>query len=200
MWNEFLGNQILISAVLGWTVAQFLKTVIDMVINKSFNPERIFGSGGMPSSHSATVCALTTASGMKYGVGSFEFAISFVLSMIVMYDAMGVRRETGKQAKLLNSVFFENILNLDGVFLQEKLKEYVGHTPLQVVAGAVLGILLAVLTGNFYKGMLQFLATSLIICTGLFSDTRFFLCDISKPELRDGGAEVLQGSKEMRAI
>ena len=109
MWNEFLGNQILVSAVLGWTVAQFLKTVIDMVINKSFNPERIFGSGGMPSSHSATVCALTTASGMKYGVGSFEFAISFVLSMIVMYDAMGVRRETGKQAKLLNSVFFENI-------------------------------------------------------------------------------------------
>ena len=143
MWNEFLGNQILISAVLGWTVAQFLKTVIDMVINKSFNPERIFGSGGMPSSHSATVCALTTASGMKYGVGSFEFAISFVLSM-------GVRRETGKQAKLLNSVFFENILNLDGVFLQEKLKEYVGHTPLQVVAGAVLGILLAVLTGKLY--------------------------------------------------
>ena len=140
MWNEFLGNQILISAVLGWTVAQFLKTVIDMVINKSFNPERIFGSGGMPSSHS----------GMKYGVGSFEFAISFVLSMIVMYDAMGVRRETGKQAKLLNSVFFENILNLDGVFLQEKLKEYVGHTPLQVVAGAVLGILLAVLTGKLY--------------------------------------------------
>ena len=87
---------------------------------------------------------------MKYGVGSFEFAISFVLSMIVMYDAMGVRRETGKQAKLLNSVFFENILNLDGVFLQEKLKEYVGHTPLHVVAGAVLGILLAVLTGKLY--------------------------------------------------
>ena len=145
IWNELLGNQVLISAVLGWTVAQFLKTVIDMVLNRSFNPERIFGSGGMPSSHSATVCALTTASGMKYGVGSFEFAVSFVLAMIVMYDAMGVRRETGKQAKLLNSVFFENILNLDGVFLQEKLKEYVGHTPLQVVAGAILGILIAVL-------------------------------------------------------
>ena len=125
IWNELLGNQVLISAVLGWTVAQFLKTVIDMVLNRSFNPERIFGSGGMPSSHSATVCALTTASGMKYGVG--------------------MRRETGKQAKLLNSVFFENILNLDGVFLQEKLKEYVGHTPLQVAAGAILGILIAVL-------------------------------------------------------
>ena len=123
IWNELLGNQVLISAVLGWTVAQFLKTVIDMVLNRSFNPERIFG------------------------VGSFEFAVSFVLAMIVMYDAMGVRRETGKQAKLLNSVFFENILNLDGVFLQEKLKEYVGHTPLQVVAGAILGILIAVLIG-----------------------------------------------------
>ena len=93
---------------------------------------------------------MATAAALRYGVGSFEFAISFVLSMIVMYDAMGVRRETGKQAKLLNSVFFENILNLDGVFLQEKLKEYVGHTPLQVVAGAVLGILLAVLTGKLY--------------------------------------------------
>lgn len=150
IWNELLGNQVLISAVLGWTVAQFLKTVIDMVLNKSFNPERIFGSGGMPSSHSATVCALTTAAGMKYGAGSFEFAVSFVLSMIVMYDAMGVRRETGKQAKVLNSLFSENILNLDGVFLQEKLKEYVGHTPLQVAAGAVLGILLAVLTGKLY--------------------------------------------------
>ncbi len=91
MWNEFLGNQMLISAVLGWTVAQFLKTVIDMVINKSFNPERIFGSGGMPSSHSATVCALTTASGMKYGVGSFEFAISFVLC-----DDRNVRRDGRK--------------------------------------------------------------------------------------------------------
>ena len=147
IWNELLGNQVLISAVLGWTVAQFLKTVIDMVLNRSFNPERIFGSGGMPSSHSATVCALTTASGMKYGVGSFEFAVSFVLAMIVMYDAMGVRRETGKQAKLLNSVFFENILILDGVFHHEKLKEYVGHTPLQVVAGAILGILIAVLIG-----------------------------------------------------
>ena len=147
IWNELLGNQVLISAVLGWTVAQFLKTVIDMVLNRSFNPERIFGSGGMPSSHSATVCALTTASGMKYGVGSFEFAVSFVLAMIVMYDAMGVRREKGKQAKLLTSVWLEKILNLDGVFLQEKLKEYVGHTPLQVAAGAILGILIAVLIG-----------------------------------------------------
>ncbi|MBQ7795941.1 MAG: divergent PAP2 family protein [Lachnospiraceae bacterium] len=140
IWNEILGNQVLICSVVGWTVAQVLKTLIDLVLNRSFNPERLFGSGGMPSSHSATVCALTTASGIKYGMGSFEFAVSFVLAMIVMYDAMNVRMETGKQAKLLNRVFFENILELDGVLLQERLKEYVGHTPLQVVAGAALGI------------------------------------------------------------
>ena len=103
-----------------------------------------------PSMTTSTVCALTTASGMKYGMGSFEFAISFVLAMIVMYDAMGVRRETGKQARLLNTVFFENILNIDGVLLQEKLKEYVGHTPLQVVAGAILGIGLALVISAYY--------------------------------------------------
>ena len=150
IWNEILGNQVLICAVVGWTVAQVLKTLIDLYLNRSFNPERLFGSGGMPSSHSATVCALTTASGIKYGAGSFEFTVSFVLSMIVMYDAMNVRMETGKQAKLLNRVFFENILELDGVLLQERLKEYVGHTPVQVVAGAVLGIGMAALVSTMY--------------------------------------------------
>ena len=145
--TDLTHNIIFMSAITGWFVAQVLKTIIHIIVNKQFVAERLVGGGGMPSSHSATVCALTTASGMKYGVGSFEFAVSFVLAMIVMYDAMGVRRETGKQAKLLNSVFFENILNLDGVFLQEKLKEYVGHTPLQVAAGAILGILIAVLIG-----------------------------------------------------
>ena len=146
-WDKLLSNEVLISAIVGWTVAQILKTLIDFGLNKSFTPERLVGSGGMPSSHSATVCGLTTASALCYGVESFQFAISFVLAAVVMYDAIGVRQETGKQAKLLNSVFFENILNLDGVFLQEKLKEYVGHTPLQVAAGAILGILIAVLIG-----------------------------------------------------
>lgn len=150
IWNEILGNQVLICAVIGWTVAQVLKTLIDFYLNRSFNPERLFGSGGMPSSHSATVCALTTASGLKYGLGSFEFAVSFVLAMVVMYDAMNVRMETGKQAKLLNRVFFENILELDGVILQERLKEYVGHTPLQVGAGAALGIGIAAWISTMY--------------------------------------------------
>ena len=150
IWNEILGNQVLISAVLGWTVAQILKTILDWILNRSFNPERLVGSGGMPSSHSATVCALTTASGIHYGAGSFEFAVCFILSMIVMYDAVNVRMETGKQSKLLNRVFFENILELDGVILQERLKEYVGHTPLQVAAGAVLGIVIAAVVNGMY--------------------------------------------------
>ena len=144
IWNEILGNQVLVCSVAGWTVAQVLKTIIDVVLNRSFNPERLFGSGGMPSSHSATVCALTTASGLKYGVGSFEFAISFVVAMVVMYDAMGVRRETGKQAKLLNMIMEQDFFKFDNELFQKRLKEFVGHTPLQVAAGAVLGIVLAI--------------------------------------------------------
>ena len=140
IWQRILGNQVLISSVMGWTSAQILKTLIDCILNKNFNAERLFGSGGMPSSHSATVCSLTVAAGLCYGAGSFEFAVSFVLAMIVMYDAMGVRRETGKQARLLNTILLEKPLKLSGEVLQERLKEYVGHTPLQVFAGAVLGI------------------------------------------------------------
>ncbi|MDO4295969.1 MAG: divergent PAP2 family protein [bacterium] len=150
IWQEICSNQVLVSASVGWIVAQLLKTGIDMAFNRSFNPERLVGSGGMPSSHSSTVCALALSAALCYGVSSFEFAISFILAMVVMYDAMGVRRETGKQAKLLNSILLENPLKLNGVEFQEKLKEYVGHTPLQVVAGAVLGLLLALAINACY--------------------------------------------------
>ena len=150
IWNEILSNQVLVSAVAGWIVAQVLKTMLDFALNRTINGERRVGSGGMPSSHSATVCGLTTAAALRYGVSSFEFAVCFVLSMVVMYDATGVRRETGKQAKLLNSILSENPLKLNAEVLQEKLKEYVGHTPLQVVAGAILGICLALVINGYY--------------------------------------------------
>lgn len=139
-FQELTGNQTLMSGVTGWVVAQILKTLLDIGLNHSFNPERLVGSGGMPSSHSATVCALTTAAGLRYGGGSFEFSVCFLLSMVVMYDAIGVRQETGKQAKVLNNLLFGDLLKLDSVVLQEKLKEYVGHTPIQVAAGAILGV------------------------------------------------------------
>ena len=128
-WKAMLGNQVLVSAVVGWTVAQVLKTLIDFALNKSFNAERLVGSGGMPSSHSATVCGLTTAAALKYGAGSFEFAISFILAMVVMYDAVGVRQETGKQARLLNSILLENPLKLSSEVLQQKFKGICGTYP-----------------------------------------------------------------------
>ena len=144
------GNLMLDLALLAWLAAQLLKVLLNYAFQGKSDFSLLLKSGGMPSSHSATVCGLTTAAVIKYGVGSFEFAISFVLSMIVMYDAIGVRRETGKQAKLLNSILMENPLKLSAEVLQERLKEYVGHTPLQVVAGAILGVLLALWVGTFY--------------------------------------------------
>ena len=143
-------NQVLVSSVTGWVVAQLLKTIIDCMLNKSFSPERLVGSGGMPSSHSSTVCALVVSSGLCYGVSSFEFAVSFILAAIVMYDATGVRRETGKQARLLNMIMEQDIFKLNMEQFQEKLKEFVGHTPLQVFAGAILGVILALLVNLMY--------------------------------------------------
>ena len=143
-------NQVLISALVGWTVAQLLKTIIDLILNRSFSAERLVGSGGMPSSHSATVCGLTTAAGLVYGVSSFEFAISFVLASVVMYDAMGVRREAGKQAKLLNMILEQDSFRLTNEAFQQRLKELMGHTPLQVLAGAALGIALAFAVDGCY--------------------------------------------------
>lgn len=149
-WQEIASNQVLISACVGWIIAQVLKTVIDVALNRSFSPERLVGSGGMPSSHSATVCSLVVSTGLCYGVSSYEFAVSFVLAAVVMYDAIGVRQETGKQAKLLNMIMDQKLLKLDNHEIQERLKELVGHTPLQVFAGAMLGILVAVLVNMSY--------------------------------------------------
>lgn len=148
---ELVGsNQVLVSAALGWLVAQFLKTLIDIWYNKSFSPDRLWGSGGMPSSHSATVCALATSSAIKYGMGGFEFAVSFIFAVVVMYDAMGVRRETGKQAKLLNMILDNNMFGENFEHFEEKLKEFVGHTPLQVFMGAILGIVIAFIMEGLY--------------------------------------------------
>jgi len=144
-WDGFLNNRILLSALIGWFVAQVLKTLIDLFINKSFHPERLIGAGGMPSSHSATVCALATAAYLEFGIASSEFAISFVLSMIVMHDATGVRRETGRQAVLLNTFMTQYPLKKNNKDFETKLKEYIGHSPMQVLAGGILGCLIAIL-------------------------------------------------------
>lgn len=152
--QAFLSNTILICAISGWASAQIIKTILYAVTNRDFRGERLFGAGGMPSSHSATVCALTTSSLIVHGIGSFQFAICAVVAFITMYDAMGVRRETGNQAKAINEMM-EFIQRMSDKTLSnnERLKEFIGHTPLQVFVGAVLGIALAIFI-CFLRGLL----------------------------------------------
>lgn len=143
--QDLFSNRVLLSGLIGWGAAQVLKTIIYALMHHTLDLTRIFGDGGMPSGHSATVCAVATSAGIIYGLDSFPFAISVIVAIIVMHDAMGVRLETGKQAKLLNE-FIDLFAKLEQPLSdQEKLKELVGHTPLQVCMGGLLGILTGVL-------------------------------------------------------
>lgn len=140
---DFISNKFFITAVVSWTVAQVLKVFIYAIINKTWDFSRLFGDGGMPSGHSATVSSLAAISALTYGFGSFEFAISGILAIIVCHDAMGVRLEAGKHAKLLN-ILVDSFEKFSKNELPEVvLKEFVGHTPLQVISGIILGILCA---------------------------------------------------------
>lgn len=139
-------NPIMLAGFLGWASAQLLKFILFFFQNSDFKVERLYGSGGMPSSHSALVCAATIAAGRADGWESSTFAVLCVLSVIVMYDAAGVRRAAGMHAKELNQIRLR-------LFTQEgktetkikELKELLGHTPLQVFCGAVLGIVMGAL-------------------------------------------------------
>ena len=141
--NGVMTNRILIASFWAWLSAQVIKTILYLIVNKDFNPERLVGDGGMPSSHSATVMALVTSTAFYYGSNTFEFAVTAILALIVMHDAMGVRRETGKQAKAINNMM-ELLTDMNNnISPEEKLKEFVGHSPSQVFFGALLGILVA---------------------------------------------------------
>ena len=147
-FTDLCSHVIFVSAALGWLIAQVAKTIIHLIVTKKFVVERLVGSGGMPSCHSATVCALSTATGMECGASSPEFAIAVMLAIIVMYDAMGVRRETGIHAKVLNEMIEVFTKMGKKMSAEEKLKEFIGHTPLQVLVGAILGIIVAVVMGS----------------------------------------------------
>jgi len=139
---ELLTNRFLITGVSSWAVAQVLKTVIHFIIYKKFDISRLFGDGGMPSGHSATVTSIAVAAALYYGTGSFEFAVAAILAIIVCHDAMGVRLETGKQAIVINDLVKAfNILSNQDLSEEVKLKEFVGHTPIQVLAGILIGVL-----------------------------------------------------------
>ncbi len=127
-----------------WFFIQAFKVIFDLVKTKKFNFKRIMGAGGMPSSHSAVVTTLSTMIGKEFGVQSPMFAMSLIFACIVMYDAAGVRRAAGKQAKLLNKIV--ETPGLTGVEVSERLVEVLGHTPMQVVVGALIGIVVGLIS------------------------------------------------------
>ena len=133
-------NRMLMAAISGWLVAQILKTLLVLLLEKELRWERLFGSGGMPSSHSATVCALAAAAAVLYGSASPAFAISAIIAFIVMYDACNVRLEAVAIKELQQ--FFQDMGKQP--LSEKKLKELVGHTLPQVLAGAILGILIGI--------------------------------------------------------
>ena len=136
---QILGNKCIYLPLCTWFFIQPFKFITDFVKNKKINFRRLLGAGGMPSSHSAVVCCLAITVGKTIGFNSPEFAIGTILAFIVMYDAAGVRRAAGKQARLLNKII--ETPGLSSIQVQERLVEVLGHTPVQVFVGAVIGIL-----------------------------------------------------------
>lgn len=141
--KAFFGNYMLMSAIVAWLIAQIFKIFTGVYRDRHINlTVLLFSTGGMPSSHSATVLGLTTAAALGEGVGTPIFAICAILSIIVIIDATGVRYETGKQAKMLNKIVKE--MFTDTEHAEVHFKEFIGHTPLQVFVGAILGIVVGV--------------------------------------------------------
>ena len=132
-------NKFIWIPILTWFSIQAFKVIWDLITTKKFNFKRILGAGGMPSSHSAVVTGLATMIGKSEGINSPIFALSVVFAFVVMYDAAGIRRAAGKQAKILNKII--ETPGLTGIQVSEKLVEVLGHTPTQVIAGAIIGII-----------------------------------------------------------
>ena len=142
-FTDFIQNKYIYTPILLWFGIQLFKLLYDLVTTKKFNFKRILGAGGMPSSHSAVVTSLATLIGKNIGVGTPMFAMALIFAFVVMYDAAGVRRAAGKQARLLNKIV--ETPGLSGLEVSERLVEVLGHTPLQVVVGAVIGVVAGLL-------------------------------------------------------
>ncbi len=142
--SDLLQNEILWISVLAWFIAQVLKVIFVFLQRKKLDFRRLVGSGGMPSSHSSFTVALAMSVGFKCGFSSIEFATCVCFALVVMYDAAGVRRSAGQQARILNKIV-EEWERGDFSHTETKLKELLGHTPVEVVAGAILGAVIAIL-------------------------------------------------------
>jgi acid phosphatase family membrane protein YuiD len=136
--SDLVHNEVLLISIATWFIIQVLKVLIILVQEKRLAWNYFVTAGGMPSSHSATVCALCTAIALKSGLGSIYFSIAFVLAVIVMYDAAGVRQSVGQQSIIINRIVKTHKLEID-----QTLREFIGHTHLQVIVGALLGILIS---------------------------------------------------------
>ena len=149
---QLFTNPFAVTALSSWFVAQVIKVILNLIINKKFDLSRLVGDGGMPSGHSATVTALATYAALAAGPGSFEFAVCGILAVIVCHDATGVRMETQKQGRLLQDLVdaFEALHDKD--LPEVKLKRFVGHTPIQVLAGIILGVSNAFVMYHFVFG------------------------------------------------
>ena len=137
-FQKFITNKYLYVPLILWFCIQTFKVIYELLKTKKLNFKRIIGAGGMPSSHSAITMCISTMIGKSEGFDSSIYALSLIVALVVMYDAAGVRRAAGKQAKLLNKII--DTPGLSNVQVQEKLVEVFGHTPIQVLVGALLGI------------------------------------------------------------
>ena len=144
--QDLFSNYVLNVALLSCFSAQVIKTLLNLFKTKKLKMERMIGAGGMPSAHSASVCSMTIAIARSVGFQSPLFAMSFLVASIVMYDAMGVRRAAGEHAKVINMIVKKNKNDISYIPRNKgELKEFLGHTPLEVLGGALLGILIAML-------------------------------------------------------
>ena len=144
---DIFSNRILLAPLIAWAVCQLTKALTHLIIEREFSLERMLGDGGMPSGHSATVVSLAAMTGWSYGFDSAVFAIATVLAVIVMHDAMGVRREAGKHAESIKEIaehINEFFKEKDVKIRTEKIKKLVGHTPLQVFVGGLVGLFVAI--------------------------------------------------------
>ena len=141
--KALLDNRILVASFIAWVIAQLTKTVYELIRYRKLQLSRMVSAGGMPSSHSALVTGLATATGRVAGIESAAFAISLVLAAIVMYDAAGVRRAVSLQARILNQMIDEAFQGKP--FADKRLRELIGHTPIQVIVGGLLGVVVSLI-------------------------------------------------------
>jgi len=138
VFSDLIGNKVLIISACTWGITQILKVLIILIQERRLAWNYFTTSGGMPSSHSATVCALCTSIAMIEGTGSVFFSIATVLAIIVMYDAAGIRQSVGQQSVIINRIVKSHKYDVE-----RELRELIGHTPIQVIVGGILGILIA---------------------------------------------------------